>query len=146
MKRAKRQRYVHTDPGVLPFRNTRFIFVQAVDSLAKTPHASWSASLSSMKQAIQTVGSFDVALIACGAYALPLAVFIKSKLNASAITLGGNLQQFFGLKLRREDPCSYRGNTSNWMNLLESDGVKSSTTENNFNPYAAAGMPKRCEY
>ncbi|MGH8020715.1 MAG: hypothetical protein ACREIA_21005, partial [Opitutaceae bacterium] len=46
--------------------------------------------------------SFDVALVACGAYGLPLAAAIK-RMGRQAIHLGGSLQLMFGIRGRRWD-------------------------------------------
>jgi hypothetical protein len=46
--------------------------------------------------------SFDVALIGCGAYGLPLAAAIKRS-GRQAIHLGGALQLLFGIRGRRWD-------------------------------------------
>lgn len=40
---------------------------------------------------------FDVALLGCGGYGLPLCNFIKTKLHKSAIYVGGGLQLLFGV-------------------------------------------------
>ena len=41
--------------------------------------------------------NFDIALLGCGGYGLPLCHFIKTKLNKSAIYIGGGLQLLFGV-------------------------------------------------
>jgi hypothetical protein len=40
---------------------------------------------------------FDIALLGCGGYGLPLCNFIKTKLKKSAIYIGGGLQLLFGI-------------------------------------------------
>ena len=37
---------------------------------------------------------FDIALVACEGYGMPICNFIKGKLNKSAIYVGGGLQLF----------------------------------------------------
>ena len=43
---------------------------------------------------------FDVALLGCGSYGLPLANYIKN-LGKSAVYIGGGLQLYFGIKGKR---------------------------------------------
>ena len=45
---------------------------------------------------------FDVALIGCGCYGLPLAAHVKS-LGKSAVHMGGALQLLFGIRGKRWD-------------------------------------------
>jgi hypothetical protein len=66
------------------------------------PHASWFETLEQMKTDIAKI-DFDVALLSCGSYALPLGVFIEKKLNRKAVYVGGILQIFFGITGRRYD-------------------------------------------
>ena len=40
---------------------------------------------------------FDVALMGCGGYGLPLAAYIRGNLSRSAIYVGGGLQLMFGI-------------------------------------------------
>ena len=44
---------------------------------------------------------FDIALLGCGSYGLPLCDYIKIKLNKSAVYIGGGLQLYFGIKGKR---------------------------------------------
>lgn len=63
----------------------------------------WFEALRWMEEEIKKV-DFDVALIGCGAYGLPLAAYVK-RLGKQGIHLGGALQLLFGIKGRRwEDP------------------------------------------
>lgn len=55
-----------------------------------------------MKEEISNL-NFDIALIGCGAYGLPLGSFIKTKMNKIAIHMGGALQILFGIKGYRWD-------------------------------------------
>ena len=56
---------------------------------------SWSQALDYLKKEVQKK-RFDVALIGCGAYGLPIATFIKD-LGKIALHLGGALQLLFGI-------------------------------------------------
>ncbi len=56
----------------------------------------WFDALDSMCNAISGI-SFDVALIGCGAYGLPLAAHVK-RMGKKAVHIGGALQILFGIK------------------------------------------------
>ena len=49
---------------------------------------------------------FDIALLGCGAYGMPLGAFIKEKLHKQAVHAGGQLQLLFGIKGKRWDAGS----------------------------------------
>ena len=66
------------------------------------PFPSWESALLSMFDDIKTI-EFDIALIGAGSYSLPLGYLIKTKLNKSAIHLGGATQILFGIKGKRWD-------------------------------------------
>ena len=61
---------------------------------------------------------FDIALLGCGAYGLPLCNFIKSDLKKSAIYIGGGLQLLFGVIGRR-----WEGNDM-WKKLIIDNDIK----------------------
>jgi hypothetical protein len=65
---------------------------------------SWASSLAFMLDEISEI-QFDVAMIAAGAYGLPLASGIK-EMGRSAVHVGGVLQHFFGVRGGRWDPES----------------------------------------
>ena len=66
------------------------------------PDKSWLESLNRMKSEITQI-DFDIALLGCGAYGVPLVSYIYSELNKSAIYIGGALQIMFGIKGKRWD-------------------------------------------
>ena len=59
-------------------------------------HDNWFETYNIMKNDIQKL-EFDIALVACGGYGVPLCNFIKEELNKSAIYIGGGLQMMFGV-------------------------------------------------
>ncbi|NOU38258.1 MAG: hypothetical protein HOO89_06060 [Ferruginibacter sp.] len=61
----------------------------------------WFEALKDMELKIDNI-DFDIALIGCGAYGLPLASFIKNK-GKQAIHVGGALQLYFGILGKRWD-------------------------------------------
>jgi hypothetical protein len=68
------------------------------------PDGSWHESLERMKSEIATM-DFDIALLSCGSYALPLGDYIAKGCAKHAIYIGGVLQIYFGIMGRRyENP------------------------------------------
>lgn len=79
--------------------------IKAVQSIAgaKTEFANWFEALDYMKKEINK-RDYDICLIGCGAYGLPLAAHVKRS-GKKGFHLGGSLQLLFGIRGRRwEDP------------------------------------------
>jgi hypothetical protein len=62
--------------------------------------ADWFESLDKMKNEILNI-DFDIAIIGCGAFGLPLGSFIKESVKKTAIHLGGPVQILFGVMGKR---------------------------------------------
>ena len=77
--------------------------VQTIASEKDNRFDTWLSALNYMYEQAMRI-DFDVALIGCGAYGMPLALKIK-KAGRSAIHLGGELQIYFGIKGKRWDDC-----------------------------------------
>lgn len=78
--------------------------IRAVQSIAgnrPVEYKDWFAALHYMEHQIDEVGNFDVALIGCGAYGMPLGVYIK-RLGKIAVHMGG-VQYLFGIRNKRAD-------------------------------------------
>lgn len=77
--------------------------IKAVQSIAGNPvdFDSWFDALEWMKSEIDKK-DFDIALLGCGAYALPLAAHIK-RMGKKAVHMGGVLQFLFGITSKRYD-------------------------------------------
>ena len=61
------------------------------------PRGNWTRSLEELEKRVAAY-QFDVALLSCGSYGLPLGHYITHTLGATAIYVGGALQLFFGLR------------------------------------------------
>lgn len=100
--------------------------VKAVQTLAgnKSEHETWFDALEWMYQKTMDE-DFDVALIGCGAYGLPLAVKIK-RAGKQAVHVGGSLQLFFGIKGNRWDNHEVIGKLYNdaWVRPSEMEMIK----------------------
>lgn len=88
-------------PGrfVLPTFEPLFVATPMTVRGAAHGYSSWQSALDQLWQQVQGI-RFDVALLGCGAYSLPLAARIRG-LGRSAIHLGGSLQLLFGVFGRR---------------------------------------------
>ncbi len=83
--------------------NQEFCFYKAYNTLGGNfVHANWSDTFIKMIQDISSI-KFDVALVSCGGYGLPICDFIRTKLDKSAIYLGGVLPLLFGVTNKRYD-------------------------------------------
>lgn len=95
----RRRAKLFSNPDVLPEFELQTI--KAVQSIAntKTQFETWFDALDHMK-AQMTAADFDVAIIGCGAYGLPLAAHAK-RLGKKGVHLGGQTQLLFGIKGKR---------------------------------------------
>lgn len=86
-------------PEVLP--KFELITLRAIQSIAgnQTEFKDWFEALAFMERQIEAI-DFDIALIGCGAYGLPLAANIK-RLGKQAVHVGGGLQLLFGIMGKR---------------------------------------------
>jgi hypothetical protein len=64
------------------------------------PHQDWFHTADSMKTEVARI-EFDIALLGCGSYALPLGAHICDVMGRKAIYVGGLLQLYFGIMGRR---------------------------------------------
>ena len=80
-----------------------FVFYKAFNTLANNKiHSNWYETYNIMCDEISKL-DFDIALLGCGGYGLPLCNFINEKLSKSSIYIGGGLQLLFGVIGRRWD-------------------------------------------
>ena len=102
----QRRKLLFENSNILPDFN--LITMKPVQSAAdmECGFKNWSEALQYMEVQISKI-DFDICLLGCGAYGLPLAAFIKNKLNKNAIHLGGGLQLLFGIKGKRWDDPDY---------------------------------------
>jgi hypothetical protein len=89
-----------------------FIFYKPYNTSGKNHlHKNWKQTFEIMCSEISKL-DFDIALLGCGGYGVPLCGFIYDKLNKSAIYIGGGLQLLFGVMGKRWD------NTEMWQNII----------------------------
>lgn len=99
--RNQQHKALFKDETLLP--PFEIVLVQSFQTIAGAPkpHASWLESLEALKNEVDSVAPFDVALLGCGAYGLPLMYHILAEHRRPAIYVGGALQVLFGIKGRR---------------------------------------------
>lgn len=97
----QKRRLLFSNENVLP--DFKLMTIKSVQSIGgKCDYFnSWFEALDWMKNEIDKI-SFDIAIIGCGAYGLPLASYIK-KIGKKAVHLGGSTQVLFGIKGKRWD-------------------------------------------
>ena len=93
---------IFPDTNALPLFDLKCVkAVQTIADATDDRFANWFEALDYMTEEIMKQ-DFQVALIGCGAYGLPLASRIK-KMGKTAIHMGGSLQTLFGIKGSRWD-------------------------------------------
>lgn len=86
---------IWSNKNILPkMKLTLYKNIQSIGAVG--PHNNWKESLDFMKKEISQI-DFDIALLGCGAYGMPLGAYIKNILNKTSIYIGGGLQVLFGV-------------------------------------------------
>jgi len=101
--------------------------LKAVQSVAgngsDTGFKDWFDALDYMKEKISNV-DFDIAIIGCGAYGMPLAAHVK-RMGKQSFHLGGETQIMFGIKGKRWEQPSYNYQelfyNEHWTRPLQAD-------------------------
>jgi hypothetical protein len=101
----KRRELLFEHPEILP--EFELITIKAVQSAAgvRPPFKDWFEALNFMENQISNT-EFDICLLGCGAYGMPLAAHVK-RMGKKAVHLGGGLQLLFGIKGKRWDNPNY---------------------------------------
>lgn len=104
-RQYQRRESLFEHPDVLP--EFELITLKAVQSVAgiKVPYKDWFEALDYMKNEIDKI-DFDICILGCGAYGLPLAAHIK-KIGKKSFHLGGGTQLLFGIRGKRWDDPTY---------------------------------------
>jgi|ERR1035437_112659 hypothetical protein len=91
----KKRELLFDNPKVLP--EFELITIKAVQTIAgeKTEFETWFDALKFMEEQISNV-DFDIALIGCGAYGMPLAAHVK-RMGKKSVHLAGWTQMLFGI-------------------------------------------------
>jgi hypothetical protein len=109
--------------GILPKLKSLEI-IRAVQTIAGNNDPrfnSWFEALEWMKKEIDKK-DFDIAIIGCGAYGLPLAGYVKKK-GKQALHIAGGTQLLFGIKGKRWEDAGWKFD-ENWIYPLPEDTPK----------------------
>lgn len=118
----------------------RLTVIKAVQTIGghSDEYATWFEALNSMEEQIKEC-DFDIALIGCGAYGMPLAAFCK-KLGKKAVHMGGALQLLFGIRGSRWEDPNYN-QEYDYTKLFNEHWVR---PNNNERPKNAAQVEEAC--
>ena len=98
--------------------NQEFVFYKSFQTVADNYiHNDWVETLNIMCEDIKYL-DFDIALVACGGYGLPICNYIKFNLGKSAVYVGGGLQLMFGVMGNRWE------NHPMWKKIIEENNCK----------------------
>lgn len=95
----QKRELLFSNPDVLPEFELKTL--KAVQTIAgnNSEFASWLDALKYMEDEIDKI-DFDIAIIGCGAYGLPLAAHVK-RMGKQAVQMGGGTQLLFGILGKR---------------------------------------------
>ena len=110
---------IFKDPAKKIFHDSQeFIFYKSYQTIAGNHiHNDWVETFNIMCNDIKEI-DFDIALLGCGGYGLPLCNFIKMELNKSAIYIGGGIQLLFGVMGKRWE------HTDMWQKIIHENGTQ----------------------
>lgn len=111
----KNRKFIFGDSDILP--EFQLITLQAVQTLAGTKDDrfnTWFDALNWMYEETKKI-DFDIAIVGCGAYGLPLAAMIKN-MGKQAIHLAGATQLLFGIKGKRWEEGEAFRYVREWFN------------------------------
>lgn len=112
---------IFDNPKMLPEFTLKLMTAPQTVPNNKMEYSSWFEALTILEQKVQNE-SFDVALLGCGAYGLPLGASIK-KMGKIAIHLGGATQLLFGISggRWRNNPKFQQFMNESWSPPLEEE-------------------------
>lgn len=126
-KQYLRKELILKDPRVLPTFDLQTIkAIQTIGNQGDGRFETWFDALEFMKNEIDKM-DYDVCLLGCGAYGMPLAAHVKRS-GKKAVHLGGSLQLLFGIRGARWENSNYNA-TYNYSKLMNEFWVKPSATE-----------------
>ena len=104
------RQYAHRDklfanPDVLPDYELKTLRAVQSNAGAKVPYKDWFEALKWMEDEMAKI-DFDICILGCGAYGLPVAATVK-RMGKKAIHMGGGSQLLFGIKGKRWDNDGY---------------------------------------
>lgn len=131
----ERRESIFEDKRILPKYELKLLRAVQSNAGAEVPYKDWFEALKYMEDEISKM-DFDICILGCGAYGLPLAAHVK-RLGKKAIHLGGGSQLLWGIKGKRWDNNAYH-----WENLPQLDTNYSSLYNNYWVRPSSVETPK----
>lgn len=126
-KQYLRKELIHKDQRILPVFDLQTVkAVQTIGNRIDSRFNTWFDALNFLKSEIDK-RDYDICLLGCGAYGLPLAAHIK-RTGKKAVHMGGSLQLLFGIRGARWEDSNYNA-TYNYAQLMNEYWIKPSETE-----------------
>jgi len=122
-KQFKLRKKIWKNKKILP--EFKLITLKSVQSLGGScsDFSNWFDALNYMEKEISKI-DFDIAIIGCGAYGLPLAAYIK-RIGKKSIHLGSATQVLFGIKGKRWEDINFKYINKFWARPSKSERPKS---------------------
>lgn len=98
-RQYSRREKVYEEAFLPQFELKTYKAVQTIAGNRDARYDNWFGALEGMQEQIGKI-DFDIALVGCGAYSLPICSYIKG-LGRSAIHMGGDVQILFGIMGKR---------------------------------------------
>lgn len=124
-KQYEKRKVLFKNHDVLPeFEMKMLKAVQTVGGQTDARFKDWFEALEWMKSEIAAI-DFDIALLGCGAYGIPLQAYIKS-MGKQSVYIGGGLQILFGIKGKRWDshPVISGFFNEHWVRPAETEKIE----------------------
>ena len=104
---------IFSDGKRIFLEDQEFVYYKAYNTSAGNHlHKDWAETFEIMCREVSKL-DFDIALLGCGGYGLPLCRYIKSHMNKSVIYIGGGLQMIFGVMGKRWETTDY------WKDVIQ---------------------------
>lgn len=132
------------NPELLPDFELKTLKAVQSNAGAEVPYKDWFEALEWMEDEMARI-NFDICVLGCGAYGLPLAATAK-RMGKKAIHMGGGSQLLFGIKGKRWDNDGYHWKTlhklyTNYSSLYNDYWVRPSQAET---PKSAQNVEGAC--
>jgi len=122
----KKRELLFKNQDVLPAFDLKTIRAVQSNGDSDTVYKDWFEALDKMTEQIYAT-DFDIAILGCGAYGLPLAARVK-RMGKKAIHIGGTVQCMFGIKGKRWEIPFYNYQekfyNSHWVRPMETEKPK----------------------
>lgn len=120
LRQYARREKLFSNPDILPeFELKTLKAVQTIAGEKDERFVTWFEALEYMKNRMREI-DFDIAIIGCGAYGMPLALEAK-RMGKQAVHMGGATQLLFGIKGARWDNTMGKRYNEYWIRPNESE-------------------------